>query len=106
MREKIKNKNSKEFVQSISDALPAVPLNPCKNCLSNNRFMVVVNYLTEEPVEYFGFVMCLKCGEESDGGGILYDYHKAVISAQNAWNTENPGGDSEPKNQNESEQAQ
>lgn len=83
MKEKTENT---EFVQSISKLIPSVFTKNCPFCVKETNRAVVVNYLFEEPVEYFGYVMCLKCGNESEGGGISHDYFKAVVDAQKDWN--------------------
>lgn len=75
-----------EFIQSISKLIPSVFTKNCTTCAKETNRAVVVNYLFEEPVEYFGYVMCLKCGYESEGGGISHDYFKAVVDAQRDWN--------------------
>lgn len=83
----MKEKTEKsEFIQSISKLIPSVFTKNCPICVKETNRAVVVNYLPEEPVEYFGYVMCLKCGYESKGGGILHDYFKAAVDAQRDWN--------------------
>jgi|AntRauTorcE11898_2_1112593.scaffolds.fasta_scaffold48410_2 hypothetical protein len=76
------------IVQSLSNPIPLITLDNCPVCFKNENLNVVVNYLVEDPVEYFAFVICSNCRVESDGSSIFYDYRKAVLSAQEFWNTE------------------
>jgi len=92
---------SEGVVQSMSVPIPSVALNNCLVCLDNENLNVIVNYSAEDPVEYFAFVICSKCGIESNGGGIFYDYYNAVLSAQEFWNTEHTEESDEQKNPNQ-----
>lgn len=97
------NQNSGGIVQSVSNPILSIPLNPCSHCSTASNLMLVVNYLAEESVEYFSFVVCLECRYESEGGGIFYGYYEAVLSAQEFWNTEQSEKPDGQKNPNKSE---
>ena len=97
------NQKFEEFVQSISNTIPHLPLKPCSVCASSENLKAYVNYLYEDTVEYFAFIVCLNCGYQSNGGGIFSDYHAAVCSAQEFWNSEQTDKQDEQKNPNKSE---
>ena len=104
-RKDVKELNQKfeEFVQSISNTIPHLPLKPCSVCASSENLKAYVNYLYEDTVEYFAFIVCINCGYQSNGGGIFSDYHAAVCSAQEFWNSEQTDKQDEQKNPNKSE---
>ena len=97
------NQKFEEFVQSISNTIPHLPLKPCSVCASSENLKAYVNYLYEDTVEYLAFITCTTCKYESEGGGIFYGYYEAVLSAQEFWNSEQTDKQDEQKNPNKSE---
>ena len=97
------NQKFEEFVQSISNTIPYLPLKPCSVCASSENLKAYVNYLYEDTVEYLAFITCTTCKYESEGGGIFYGYYEAVLSAQEFWNSEQTEKQDGQKNPNKSE---